>query len=206
VFTLRIICILLCVLFARYWRVTVPLALVLMAIGHENAKQDRMKFRGYDPQAWTEQEVQTAVRIMVPTYVKDADGGYPITISNNASRAFDGQFYILCTATETVLDGTTNWVLGVKQYPYLLGRNIQIPSDSIATERFQQVSDDMGSYTNLTKCKLYTDDGTVASAKDAIETKWIQVTPRGAARAQEIGYTWMNIPLAANSADYQSPW
>jgi hypothetical protein len=190
----------------RYWKVTLPLALAFMAIVADNARQDRIKFRGYDPREFTEKEVQNAVHIQVPAYVKDADGDYPVTIANNANRAFEGSFYILCMATETVLDGTTNWVLGIKQYSYLLGRNMQIASKSIATEQFQQVSDDKGPHTNLTKCELFTDAGTVASAKDSIETKWTQVTPRGAARAQEIGYTWMEIPRGSNSPDYESPW
>jgi hypothetical protein len=204
--TLWIACSLVCFLFIRYWKITVPLAIVFMAIGHESAKEDRVKFRGYDPQEWTDADVQAAVRIMVPAHVDDAEGGYPVTIANNASRAFDGRFYVLCTATETVLDGTTNWVLGIKQYPYLLERQMMIKSGSIATEQFRQVSDDMGPFTNLTKCRLYTSDTDASAAEDAIETKWITVTPRGAARAHEIGYTWMNIPRGFNSPDYQSPW
>jgi hypothetical protein len=64
----------------------------------------------------------------------------------------------------------------------------------------------MGPHTNLTNCALYTDSSKVASAKENIEDKWISVTPRGAARATEIGYTWMNIPQGFNSPDYQSPW
>jgi hypothetical protein len=204
--SLWITCSLVCFLLVRYWKITIPLAIVVMAIGQENVKDDRMKFRGYDPQEFTQAGLQQAVRIMVPAYVKDAGGEYPVTIANNAARAFDGQFYVLCTATETVLDGTTNWVLGVKQYPYLFGRNMQIASKSIATEQFQRISDDMGPYTNLTKCKFYTSDAEASAAKDSIEMKWTQVTPRGAERAREIGYTWMNIPQGYNSPDYQSPW
>jgi hypothetical protein len=168
---LWIVCSLLCFAFIRFWKITVPLGLALLAIGASNAKHDRIQFRGYDPQEWTDADVQAVVRIMVPAHVEDAEGGYPLTIANSASRAFDGTFYVLCTATETVLDGTTNWVLGIKQYPYILVRNMRIASQSISTEQFRQQSDDMGPFTNLTKCKLYTSDADASAAEDLIETK-----------------------------------
>ncbi len=183
-----------------------PLGLALLAISSSNSKHERMQFRGYDPQDFSDEQIQQSVHIMVPAYVKDAGGEYPVTIANNASRAFEGSFYVLCTATETVLDGATNWVLGIKQYPYLLRRNMRIASQSISTEQFRQQSDDMGPFTNLTKCKLYTSDADASAAEDLIETKWTQVTPRGAERAREIGYTWMSIPQGFNTPDYQSPW
>lgn len=198
---------LVCFILIRYWKVTLPLGVALLAIGSSKVNQERTQFRGYDPAEFTEAEVQQAVRIMVPANVdRNGVGEWPVTLANNADKTFEGTFYVLCTATETVLDGTTNWVLGIKQYPYLLTLRTQIPSKSIATKQFMQVSDDMGPDTNLTKCGFYSDDRTVASAKDAIDVKWIQVTPRGAARAREIGYTWMDIPQGFNSPDYQSPW
>jgi hypothetical protein len=140
--------------------------------------------------------------------VEDAGGLWPVTMANNAPRSFQSTFYVVCTATETVLDGTTNWVLGVKQYPYMLrsGDRAIIPAKSISTEQFTQATDDMGPHTNLTKCALYTDGLTMASAESTIDTKWVQVTPRGAARAQEIGFKWMSIPEGYNTPDYTSAW
>ena len=184
-----------------------PLGIALLAIGLYDGKQERKQYRGYDPTDFSQEEVQQNVRIMVPANVKDGSGEWPVTVANNATRAYgESTFFVLCTATETVLDGTTNWVLGIKQYPYMLTARMTIPAKSIGTTMFTQASDDMGPHTNLTKCALYTDGITVASAKETIDEKWIQVTPRGAARAQEIGFTWMNIPQGSNASDYQVVW
>ncbi len=59
-----------------------PLAIILIEVGLENAKEDRIRFRRYDPQEWTDDQLQQSVRIVVPAFVNDAGGEYPVTIVN----------------------------------------------------------------------------------------------------------------------------
>lgn len=174
-------------LMIRYWYVSIPILIVGYLVGDDASKHERQQqnqFRGYDPAVFTEQDVLQNVRIMVPANAKDADGDWPVTIANNANRAYgETTLYVVCTATETVLDGTSNWVMGVKQYPYVLMTRKLIRAKSIETMEFRQASDDMGPHKNLTNCALYTDSSKVASAKENTEDKWISVTPRGRSKS-----------------------
>jgi hypothetical protein len=204
----------------RHWKGILGFLLVMWIVGNivgpptpePKSAADLMEDAETAATHWNADDFERLVSVEVPAHVDLTNprysDGYPVTFGNHSStQAFDGYFIVVCTATQTLVD-PDGWVEGIRQYPYKMGGNVTLMTNAIRTAFLQRMGTTyIEDFTNLNKCKPYSDIGSAQEAEGKIDTKWTQVTPKGVAMAGRLGIAPEDdIPLAANVGDYKNPW
>jgi hypothetical protein len=204
------------IILLRFWYIILPLMVIYLftpsqADRDAEARRHEYAHRGYNADTFTPDELAKAVTISVPVHILTDDpayamSGYPVTFGNHSTRAFKGHFYVVCTITQTVADGPGELVIGVKQYPYTMEAYVDLMPQSIVTVPFKQAF--ISTYTreqfeNMTGCNLFESDSSAEAAANDIDDKWLQVTPYGANRTNNVD---LQVPMSSNIENYKNPF